>query len=110
MFKKQNSYCTRLKHFSFFLLHPFLGESPSLPREGGNEKKKQQQWGGKSSRLRSNNMPITPLVATQTYTITVELNHALPHAAGRATHALQPACELGVLLLNLELRARRLGV
>jgi hypothetical protein len=47
---------------------------------------------------------------SQTYTITVELYHALPHAAGRATHALQPARKLGVLLLDLELRARRFGV
>ena len=95
----------------FFLPSPSLPWRKSEPSQRRRKReKKQQQWGGKSSRLRSNNMPITPLVATQTYTITVELNHALPHAAGRATHALQPACELGVLLLDLELRARRLGV
>jgi hypothetical protein len=40
----------------------------------------------------------------------MELNHALPHAAGRAAHTLQPACKLRVLLLDLELCARRLGV
>jgi hypothetical protein len=108
--QKQNSYCTRLKHF-FFRPSPFLGKVPSLSREGGNKERDCNNGEKKKSRLISNNMPITPLVATQAYTITPWSYMILPHAArGRATHALQPACELRVLLLDLELRARRLGV
>jgi hypothetical protein len=89
----------------------FPWKSPEPFQRRRKQGKRLQQWEKKKSRLISNNMPITPLVATQAYTITPWSYMILPHAArGRATHALQPACELRVLLLDLELRARRLGV
>jgi hypothetical protein len=100
--------------FPFFLLQPLPWEKPEPSQRGGTKGKKQQQW-NPGSRPRTyceikQYAKSLLFYFSQTYTITMELNHALPHATGRATHALQPACKLRVLLLDFELCARRLGV
>jgi len=43
MFKKQNSYYTRLKHFFFFLLHLFLWKKSEPSQKGRTKEKKRQQ-------------------------------------------------------------------